>query len=76
MVKASADKQDFQAYLQFLDCTHILMRTDLVNKYLHDNFPEKTIICFLDLVKEYWNPVYESNGYAVMELRNDRQKQS
>jgi hypothetical protein len=44
------------------------MRTDLVNKYLHDNFPEKTIIHFLDLAKECWNPVYESNGYAVMEV--------
>jgi hypothetical protein len=75
MVKASADKQDFQAYLQSLDCTHILMRTDLVNKYLHDNFPEKTIICFLDLAKKCWKPIYESNGYAVMEIRNDRQKQ-
>ncbi len=68
MVKASADKQDFRAYLQSLDCTHILMRTELVNKYLHDNFPEKTIFRFLDLVKEYWKPVYESNGYAVMEI--------
>ena len=68
MVKASADKQDFGAYLQSLDCTHILMRTELVNKYLHDNFPEKTIICFLDITKEYWKPVYELNGYMIMEI--------
>ena len=74
MVKASTDKQHFQTYLQFLDCTHILMRTDLVNKYLHDNFPEKTIVNFLNLVKECWDPIYESNGYAVMKVRNDRQK--
>ena len=67
MVKASADKQDFQTYLQSLSCTHILMRTDLVNKYLRDNFPEKTIFRFLDIVKECWNPIYESNGYAVWE---------
>ncbi|MBW2739651.1 MAG: hypothetical protein JRE64_12565, partial [Deltaproteobacteria bacterium] len=67
MVKASADKQDFQAYLQSLDCTHILMQTNLVDKYLHDNFSEKTIIRFLDLVKEYWKQIYKSNGYAVME---------
>ncbi len=67
MVKASANKQDFQAYLQSLDCTHILMRTELVNKYLRDNFPEKIIVCFLDIMKEYWKPVYESNGYAVWE---------
>ncbi len=68
MVKASADKQDFRAYLQSLDCTHILMRTELVNKYLRDNFPEKTIICFLDIMKEYWKPVYELNGYMIMEI--------
>ncbi|MDL1963506.1 MAG: hypothetical protein LWW98_04045 [Deltaproteobacteria bacterium] len=67
MVKASTDKQHFRTYLQSLGCTHILMRTDLVNKYLHDNFPEKTIIHFPDLVKEYWKPVYESNGYALWE---------
>ena len=72
MVKASADKQDFQRYIQSLDCTHILMRTDLVNKYLHDNFPEKTIIRFLNLVKEYWSPIYESNGYIVYGVKCDR----
>ena len=74
MVKASADKQHFQIYLKSLHCTHILMRTNLVNKYLHDNFSEKIIIRFLDIVKECLYPIYESNGYAVMELKNDRQK--
>jgi hypothetical protein len=69
MVKASADKQHFQTYLQSMNCTHILMRTELVNKYLHDNFPEKIIVRFLNLVKEYWGPIYESNGYAVMKIR-------
>ena len=68
MVKASTDRQDFQAYLQSLNCTHILMRIDLFNKYLRDNYPEKTITHFLNLVREYWNPVYESKGYAVYEL--------
>jgi hypothetical protein len=72
MVKASGDRQDFQAYLRSLDCTHILMRTDLVNKYLHDNFPEKTIIRFLNLVKECWNPIYELNGYIVYGVKCDR----
>ena len=68
MVKASADKQHFQAYLQSMDCTHILIRIDLFNKYLHDNFSEKTIIHFLDLAKEYWSPIYESNGYGVYKI--------
>ena len=69
MVKTSSNKQDFQVYLQSLKCTHVLVRIDLFNKYLHDNFPEKTIIRFLDLVKECWKPIYESNGYAVMKIR-------
>lgn len=68
MVKASVDKQNFQAYLQSLDCTHVLIRIELFNKYLNDNFPKKTIVRVLDLVKEYWNPIYESNGYAVYKL--------
>ncbi|MDI6688758.1 MAG: hypothetical protein QME06_11120, partial [Desulfobacterales bacterium] len=68
MVKASVDKQNFQAYLQSLDCTHVLMRIDLFNKYLNDNFPEKTIVRVLDLVKEHCKPIYESNGYVVYKL--------
>ena len=69
MVKASKDRHDFHAYLKSLKCTHILMRTGLFNKYLHDNFSEGAIGRFLHLAKEYWRPVYTSNGYAVMELK-------
>ena len=68
MVGASRDEQDFKSCLQSLNCTHILMRIGMFNKYLHDNFPEEKIIRFLNLVKECWNPIYESNGYAVMEV--------
>ncbi|MEA3415699.1 MAG: hypothetical protein U9R02_06005 [Thermodesulfobacteriota bacterium] len=57
----------FLPHSSSLDCTHILMRTNLVDKYLHDNFPEKTIVNFLNLMKECWKPIYESNGYAVWE---------
>ncbi|MCK4529270.1 hypothetical protein KAW18_18050, partial [candidate division WOR-3 bacterium] len=73
MVKASVDKQNFQAYLQSLGCTNILMRIDLFNKYLNDNFPKKTIVRFLNLVKEYWNPIYGLNGYAVYKLSLNEQ---
>ena len=74
MVKASVDKQNFQAYLQSLGCTHVLMRIDLFNKYLNNNFPEKTIVHFLNLVKEYWNPIYGLNGYAVYKLSLNEQQ--
>ena len=68
MIEASQNRDNFHAYLQSLGCTHILMRTDLFNKYLHDNFPEATIARFLQFLKEYWNPVYESNGYEIIEV--------
>lgn len=69
MVKASKDRRDFQEYLYSMKSTHILMRTDLFNKYLRDNFSDETIGRFLNIAKDYWKPVYASNGYAVMEVR-------
>jgi len=71
MVKASKDGLSFQTCLQSLHCTHILMRTDLVNKYLQDNFSREEIEHFINLAKKYWKLVYESNGYAVMEVRSE-----
>lgn len=69
MVKASKDRHEFQEYLQSLECTHILMRTRLFNKYLHDNFSEEAIARFMGLAKEYWRPFYVSSGYAVMKVK-------
>lgn len=69
MVSASRGKKDFQAYLRALDCTHILMRIDLFDKYLHDNFPEKIIVRLLSRVREHWDPIYESNGYVIIKLK-------
>ena len=69
MVKALKDRHDFQEYLQSLECTHVLMRIGLFNKYLHDNFSEEAITRFKGLAKKYWRPIYVSNGYAVMEVR-------
>ena len=69
MVKASKDRHDFQEYLQSLECTHILMRTRLFNKYLHDNFSEERIARFMGIAKEYWRPIYASNGHAVIEVK-------
>lgn len=69
MIKASKGRHDFQAYIQSSESTHILMRIDLFNKYLRDNYSRATIGRFLGLAKEYWLPIYGSNGYAVMEIK-------
>jgi hypothetical protein len=69
MVKASKERRDFQEYLYSMKSTHILMRVNLFNKYLRDNFSNETIGRFLGLAKDYLRPVYGSNGYAVMEVK-------
>ena len=48
--------------------THILMRTDLVNAFLKDNFSKDNIDRFLTFKKKYWKHIYESNGYAVWDI--------
>ena len=49
--------------------THILTRTDLLNKYLKDNFSENEIARFVNLVNIYWKLLYEVDGYAVWEIK-------
>jgi len=68
MVKVSEDASNFKEYLYSMKATHILMRIDLFNKYLGDNFSEETIVRFLGFLKAYWRPMYGSNGYAVFEV--------
>jgi len=68
MVEASKNRKEFRTYLQSMHSTHVLLRIDLLHKYLQDNYQEETIITFLNRVREYWNPIYESNGYGLYEL--------
>jgi hypothetical protein len=69
MITSSNNKNKFDAYVQSMRVTHILMRTDLVNRYLKDNFSKENIQRFLSLEKKYWKKVYDNNGYAVWDIR-------
>ena len=69
MVTISAKEEKFKEYIQSMDVTHILMRTDLVNNYLKNNFSQEEIKRFMRLAKKYWKPVYEHNGYAVWDIQ-------
>ena len=70
MVKNTKNEERFNRYVRSIGATHILMRTDLVNKYLKDNFSEKKIKRFEMLSNKSWKRVYEFNGYAVWDIRN------
>jgi hypothetical protein len=65
MVTISAKEEKFKEYIQSMDVTHILMRTDLVDRYLQDNYSKEEIIRFSNLASKYWEKIYENSRYVV-----------
>jgi hypothetical protein len=72
MVNRSDSEEKLKEYVTSLEVTHILMRTDLVNKFLQDNFSQEEVKRFITLAKKCWKPVYEHNGYAVWDIQYGR----
>jgi hypothetical protein len=73
MVKSAASEEEFLKFVRSMDITHILMRTDLVENYLRDNFSLKEISIFMNIFKKYWKLKYEYNNHAVWEVQDWRQ---
>lgn len=68
-VNASMEgEQDFLSRLRACRFSHIFVRSDLLHKYLLDNFDHGAIARFLDLTERYWKCRHESNGYRVLEV--------
>jgi hypothetical protein len=65
MVDSSVSEEKFTEYIRSMNVTHILMRTDLFDRFLRDNFSKEDIIRFLNLFNKYWKKIYENNGYSV-----------
>jgi hypothetical protein len=70
MVNRSTHEEKFIEYVRSMQITHILMRTDLVDRYLKDNFSTEEIKRFLSLENKYWRKVYENNGYVVWDVHS------
>ena len=68
MVNFANDEERFNIYVKSLNVTHLMMKTDLVNKYLNDNFSKQNIMTFINRVKQNWELVYQEKQYAVFEL--------
>jgi hypothetical protein len=73
MVKSAANEERFNKFVQSMDVTHILMRADLVENYLRDNFSLKEISIFINIFEKYWKLEYEYNNHAVWEIQDRRQ---
>ena len=69
MVNSSTDEEKFMRYIQSMNVTHILMRTDLVDNYLKDNFSQEEIQRFSNLKKICWKKIYEENLYSVWDIQ-------
>ena len=68
MITNADDEEKFLEYIRSMGVTHILMRIDLVNKFLKDNFSKDHIKRFLSLETKYWKKIYENDGYAIWDI--------
>lgn len=73
MINSSTDEEKFMEYIRSMNVTHILMRTELVDNYLKDNFSHEVIKRFSNLKKICWKKVYEKNLYTVWDIQTKRQ---
>lgn len=58
----------FRKYLDSLGCTHLLMRMDLSNQFLRDNYPPETIDRLLRLLDRETEMIFHADGHAVYRL--------
>jgi hypothetical protein len=70
MINSLTHEEKFIEYVRSMQVTHILMRTELVEKYLKDNFSAEEIKRFLSLENKYWRKVYDNNGYVVWDIHS------
>jgi len=74
MINSSVTEDSFKEFIHSMHVTHILMRTDLVDNCLKNNFSQEEIQRLMNLAKKYWHRVYEDNGYTVWDIQINRPK--
>ena len=75
LVTASSNDKTFQNYLNSLGCSHMLIRYDLFQQYLYDNYSPATVNQISQRMGKFLEIVYNANGYAVFKLRTDYSSQ-
>ena len=75
VINSSINEEKFVEYVRSMNVTHILMRTDLVDKYLKDNFSPEKIKRFKNLEKKYWRKIYQDVGYTIWDIKVKRSSQ-
>ena len=68
LVAASQHDVNFPKYIHSVGFTHLLVRTDLYLKYLHDNYPPETVNRFLRQMSRETVIIYNADGHLVYSL--------
>lgn len=67
-VVQSQDEEKFKNAVHSMNITHVVLRTDLADRYLATNFSEEEIRRFMSLVMRHWKMIYKKNNFAVWEV--------
>jgi len=68
LAASSGQDKAFRKSLDYLACTHLLIRMDLFNRFLLDNYPQKTVDDLLRLLGGETAMIYNAYGYAVYRI--------
>ncbi len=68
LAENAGEEKSFRKYLDALGCTHLLMRLDLTNQFLRDNYSPETIDRLLRLLDRETEMLFRADGYAVYRL--------
>jgi 4-amino-4-deoxy-L-arabinose transferase-like glycosyltransferase len=71
LVTASSNDKSFQNYLKSLGCSHLLIRYDLFQQFLDDNYSPATVNQISQRMGKFLEIVYHAKGYAVFKLKTD-----
>ena len=68
LVAKSNEAVVFRKYLDSIGCTHLLVRVDLFERFLRDNFTQETINGVYRQIDRTTEKIYDGDGYAVYRI--------
>ena len=70
LVAASTNEQAFLKHIYSLGYTHLLVRSDLFNKFLWDNYSADERRILIRRMEKTMNIIYNENGYTIYEIKH------
>ncbi len=71
LAAARNDDKTFQNHLKSLGCTHFLVRIDLLNEFLQNNYSTDTVKLLIQRLNKTTEMIYNKNGYGIYRVLTD-----